>query len=256
VAYTANRRTARVWLGAEDLLPRQFVHYVGAGNEKSQYNASIIVEFRDMERNPAISLADVTVEAPAGFETEQLVIAERPSAEDRKEIGIRPRSVSGAPGETPAPATRREALEAAPDFSLQATDGSTVTLADLRGSIVVLDFWGTWALQSKQSAPEIQALHEKFKDRGVRFVGIAVKERNEEKAAKTFEERGQTYTLVTKGDSAASAYGVSTFPTIVVIGPSGEILNKVQKYVPGESIKLIEGTIERHLSPTAPASGG
>jgi peroxiredoxin len=135
------------------------------------------------------------------------VIAERPSAEDRKEIGIRPRSVSGAPGETPAPATRREALEAAPDFSLQATDGSTVTLADLRGSIVVLDFWGTWALQSKQSAPEIQALHEKFKDRGVRFVGIAVKERNEEKAAKTFEERGQTYTLVTKGDSAASAYG-------------------------------------------------
>lgn len=256
VAYPANRRTARVWLGAEDLLPRRFAHNVGAGNEKSQYNASIIVEFTDMELNPEVTLADVTVAAPAGFETEQLVIAERPTQEERKSIGKRPENVGNADEGAPTREARRPVLEAAPNFSLPSTDGSTVSLGDLRGSIVVLDFWGTWAIQSKQSAPEIQALHEKYKDKGVRFIGLAVKERNEEKAAATFKDRGQTYTLITKGDTAASAYDVSTFPTIVVIGPAGEILNKVQKYVPGESIKLIEGTIEKHLPGGGAASGG
>lgn len=258
VAYSANRRTARVWLGAEDLLPRRFAHNVGAGNEKSQYNASIIVEFTEMELNPKVTLADVTVEAPAGYETEQIVIVERPTKEERKSVGLRPENVANPDGDAPAPVreARRPVLEAAPEFSLAATDGSTVSLADLRGSVVVLDFWGTWAIQSKQSAPEIQALHEKYKDKGVRVIGVAVKERNEEKAAATFKERGQTYTLITKGDSAASAYDVSTFPTIVVIGPAGEILNKVQKYVPGESIKLIEATIEKHLPGGGAASGG
>lgn len=260
VSYTANRRTARIWLGESDLIPRRFTQFAGLQNEQAQFRASMILELTDVEVGQPLAMSDVTVSAPDGFETESFVITERPKPEERARVGSRPGTTVGAnsdSGDAPegTVATQRPAprnvLPAAPDFRMVTTDGSELTLSSMRGSVVVLDFWGTWALGCKQSGPELQGLHERMKDRGVRVIGIASKERNEEKAASTFKERGQAYTLVTQGGAVASAYGVATFPTVVVVGRAGEILLKVEKYVPGESIKQIEATIETHL-----ASGG
>lgn len=257
VLYTLNKRTARIWLGAEDMLPRRFVRYVGVRNEQAEYSAAYVVEFRNVEVEPALTQADVTVATPAGYGAEELSIVERPSPEERQKLGARPENGAGgdkkrAPEssgtEEQARTPARPVFEAAPDFILKGADGSTVSLSSMRGSVVVLDFWGTWSIQSKQSAPELQALFEKYKDRGVRVVGLAVKERTEEKPVTTFKERGQTYTLIPKGDSAAQAYSVSTYPTIVVVGPSGELLLKIEKFVPGESIKKVEEMIEANLA--------
>lgn len=251
-SYTSNRRTSRIWLGADDLLPRRFAHYVGAQNENAQYSAAMIVEFSNMEVEPKLTMSDVTVPAPEGYESEQFAIADRPSPEERAQVRSREDAkVNPSSDAKPGPQTerpvRRDAFTAAPDFTLQTADGGSLSLQSLRGSVVVLDFWGTWALQSKQSAPELQSLHEKFKGQPVRVIGLAVKERSEERPITVFKERGQTYTLVPSGDSAARAYEISTYPTVVVVGPAGELLLKVEKYVPGESINAIEQVVQKNI---------
>jgi cytochrome c biogenesis protein CcmG/thiol:disulfide interchange protein DsbE len=60
----------------------------------------------------------------------------------------------------------------APDFTLNTFDGNAVHLSDLKGKIVVLNFWATWCGPCRAEAPELQALWQKYKDRGVIFVGI------------------------------------------------------------------------------------
>ncbi len=67
----------------------------------------------------------------------------------------------------------------APDFSLTLFDGHqgnvgqpVVRLSDLKGKVVVLNFWASWCIPCAQEAPELQATYEKYKDRDVVFLGV------------------------------------------------------------------------------------
>src|SRR5260221_494161 len=60
----------------------------------------------------------------------------------------------------------------APDFTLTTFDGKTVRLSDLKGKVVVLNFWATWCGPCRAEAPQLQALWQKYKDRGVLFLGV------------------------------------------------------------------------------------
>ncbi len=67
----------------------------------------------------------------------------------------------------------------APDFSLTLFDGHqgnvgqpAVKLSDLKGKVVVLNFWASWCIPCAQEAPELQATYEKYKDRDVVFLGV------------------------------------------------------------------------------------
>lgn len=263
IAYRANKRTARLWISKEDKLPRRFAQYVGLANEGSQFSAAFITEFSNVELNPAITMADVEIAAASGATRESFeintTVGKPQEGEQTKPTLARPRQGQGevttqAPeskGDTKAEPARGPVLEAAPGFALKSADGSTVSLDSLRGNVVVLDFWGTWSLMSKQSGPEVQKLHERFKDRPVRVLGMAVRERSEDKPISYFKDRGFTYTLLLNADSAATQYGVRVYPTFVVVGPSGEILHKIEKYVPEQSMEEIAGVIEKNL-PTAP----
>ena len=48
----------------------------------------------------------------------------------------------------------------APDFSLETTDGKKVTLSELKGDVVLVDFWATWCIPCRVSLPHIQHLSE------------------------------------------------------------------------------------------------
>lgn len=57
--------------------------------------------------------------------------------------------------------------EVAPDFTLTLIDGSRVTAADLKGQVVILNFWATWCAPCRKELPLLDAYYRKFKDKGL-----------------------------------------------------------------------------------------
>ncbi|HEX3684392.1 MAG TPA: redoxin domain-containing protein [Bryobacteraceae bacterium] len=110
----------------------------------------------------------------------------------------------------------------AADFVLRNLDGETMRLSDLRGKIVVLDFWATWCPPCRHELPTINKLAEQLRDKDVVFLGI-----NDEGAAtvKSFNKKHE-YTFTTLEDTNRKvhrAYQASAIPSVFVIGRDGVI---------------------------------
>ncbi|NOU28379.1 MAG: redoxin family protein [Polyangiaceae bacterium] len=100
----------------------------------------------------------------------------------------------------------------------------TVTLSELRGKAVVLDFWATWCGPCKAEAPIMDGIAKRYKDRGVVVVGVNTDD--EEGNAEEFaRQRHLSFPIAFDRDrSAARAYGVSALPTLVVVSRTGKIV--------------------------------
>jgi cytochrome c biogenesis protein CcmG/thiol:disulfide interchange protein DsbE len=59
-----------------------------------------------------------------------------------------------------------------PDFVLQTFDGDVFDIKDLRGQVVVINFWASWCKPCEQEAAELEQAYQKFKDQGVMFLGV------------------------------------------------------------------------------------
>jgi len=134
----------------------------------------------------------------------------------------------------------------APDWSLPTTAGNFLTLSDLRGEIVVLDFWATWCGPCAAVMPALQQIHEEYGERGVTVVGVNTWEDGD--AAAFMREHGYTYEIVTGGDSVAAQYLVSAIPTFYVVGPEGSILGAFRGSDPANE-EALRTLIEENLAP-------
>lgn len=137
----------------------------------------------------------------------------------------------------------------APEVTLTLLDGTTLRLADLRGRVVVLNFWASWCAPCEQELPRFQELSETWSHTGepVQVVGIGVKRDYGEGARALVQRLGLTFPIGrdTAGDNEVlgpiqAAYGVSTLPTTVFIRPDGTIAamhigelteNQIRQYV-------------------------
>ncbi len=66
------------------------------------------------------------------------------------------------------------APELATEFSLELHDGGSVTLAELRGKVVMVDFWSSWCPPCRHEAPVLADVYREYQDRPVEFVGVAI----------------------------------------------------------------------------------
>lgn len=109
----------------------------------------------------------------------------------------------------------------APGFSLTAPDGTRISLADLRGQAVLVNFWGTWCPPCRAEMPAIQAAYERYHDRGFTVLAVNTGEQPELVAsfAKTF---GLTFpTLLDHDGQVVESYRVNGFPTSFFIDQQG-----------------------------------
>jgi cytochrome c biogenesis protein CcmG/thiol:disulfide interchange protein DsbE len=89
--------------------------------------------------------------------------------------------------------TQRSMEEApAPNFTLSLFDGGEITLAELRGRVVVVNFWASWCIPCRKEAPALEKAWREYRDDGVSFIGVNVKDVRS-KALAFIEEFDITY---------------------------------------------------------------
>jgi thiol-disulfide isomerase/thioredoxin/outer membrane lipoprotein-sorting protein len=111
----------------------------------------------------------------------------------------------------------------APSFRGVSLDGKAYSLETLKGKAVLLDFWASWCGPCIRSMPIVEKLHEDYRAQGLVVLAVDVGE-NRETVEKFLKTRTVPYPVI-MGDEAGipAAYGVSAFPTFVMIGPDGKI---------------------------------
>ena len=112
---------------------------------------------------------------------------------------------------------------AAPDFTLQQLDAGTVHLSDLRGRVVIMEFWATWCGPCRFSTPSLDVIYRKFRDRGVTVLLINQGE-DAEKVRRWVEGRFQAPILLDQDRRVAMRYGVQGIPRLFIVDQSGKIL--------------------------------
>lgn len=139
--------------------------------------------------------------------------------------------------------------QAAPEFELETLDGKTLRLSDLRGKIVVVDFWATWCAPCEFQVPALNDFWRTHKASGdVEVLGVSVDFEGPEVVAEWVEEKGVEYTVLLGGEDVARRFGAYGFPTLYVVAPDG--------FVDSEHVGLIdmddlEAAIERQRQPEA-----
>ncbi len=130
----------------------------------------------------------------------------------------------------PAGPAAAETNRPAPEFVLARIDGGTLDLRDLRGKIVLVNFWGTWCAPCIEETPALEAAYTQLKDQGVEFVGINLRHQEEvgekgDAAVRDFVNSfGVTYPVVLDADGEISRqYQISPIPTSYFIDAAGNI---------------------------------
>ena len=113
----------------------------------------------------------------------------------------------------------------APEWSLPAPGGKTISLNALKGKVVLLDFWGTWCVPCLKAMPEIQAIHERFKGKNVEIIGVSVEPEKAADPAAYMKKKNYTYALALDGKMITKEYKVSIYPTIYLIDKNGIIIH-------------------------------
>jgi thiol-disulfide isomerase/thioredoxin len=178
--------TSTWWIDAESYLPRAN-HISVWGPDGSGMDYTVTLTDLDVDVQPESS--QFQLQCPEGYASSEFVGA----------VSV------GSP---------------APLWTLPTPDGGTLSLEDLRGKVVILDFWATWCGPCRQVMPHLQSVHE---NHGDELVVIGVNTWENADPMVFMEENGYTYQVVLEGDEVAQQYFVEGIPTFYVIDQDGVV---------------------------------
>jgi len=108
-----------------------------------------------------------------------------------------------------------------PAFTGRTVDARQLSLTDLRGRVVVVNFWASWCLECRPEMPGLERLHREFASRGLAIIGINARE-DRQAAGRYATELGLTFPVVLDQDGKNNnLYGVIGIPTTFVIARDG-----------------------------------
>ena len=126
-------------------------------------------------------------------------------------------------GDTPAlkPGGERKA---APAFALKDVNGATVTLADFKGQVVLINFWATWCGPCKVEIPWFIEFQQKYKDRDFSVLGISMDEDGWKSVKPYLVEHKLNYRVVIGGETLTDLYGgIDSLPTSFIVDRTGRL---------------------------------
>jgi len=125
----------------------------------------------------------------------------------------------------------------APDFTLKTLDGKQVTLSQLRGKVVLLDFWATWCPPCREEMPALEAAYKKFAGPDLAFVAVDLAE-NDVTVGAFAQQFGITFPIALDGNGQVTdTYNILPLPTSFFIDRSGKVVLKVEQPMTQEAIE-------------------
>lgn len=119
-----------------------------------------------------------------------------------------------------------ENLPLAPEASFQTLDGKPFKISDLRGKVVLLNYWATWCVPCRKEIPLLNELQKEYEAKG--FVIVGVSQDDTAAQIKDFQKDFPIdYTVLTGGAAHANDFGVVSFPTSILIDREGRIHKKI-----------------------------
>lgn len=131
----------------------------------------------------------------------------------------------------------------APDFVIKSLEGKEVSLSDMRGKVVFLNFWATWCGPCRSEVKDIQKLYDSLKHKN--FTVMAVDIREDASTVKRFMKKNSIDFPVYMDQTGeiATRYSVRGIPTTYLINPAGEVVGVAigpREWSSENSIKLME----------------
>jgi peroxiredoxin len=126
-----------------------------------------------------------------------------------------------------AAAARNAVPQAAPDFTVKDIEGKTITLAGLKGKVVLVNFWATWCQPCRAEIPDFVAFYNENKDRGLEIVGLSVDEMTAAKLKPFVKQFKMTYPVALATSKIIRDFDPGdAIPTTIVIDRKGNIRDK------------------------------
>lgn len=112
----------------------------------------------------------------------------------------------------------------APAFTLKSLDGKTLALAELKGKVVVVNFWATWCPPCRAEIPDFVEFYSQNKAKGLEIVGVSVDEMTPQQLRPFVDQNKMSYPIALVTDKILKDYGpIRAIPTTFVIDKKGII---------------------------------
>ncbi len=128
----------------------------------------------------------------------------------------------------------------APDFTLKNRAGGNVRLADLRGDVVMINFWASWCGPCRQEMPLIEDIYNRYKDLGFTVLGVNV-DNDPKLADKLLKDVPVSFPVLLDSENRLSEiYKVDAMPSTVMVDRNGNMRFLHRGYKPGYEAKYEE----------------
>ena len=134
-----------------------------------------------------------------------------------------------------------ENLKPAPDLNMTDLDGNTFKLSDYRGKVVILNFWAVWCPPCQIETPHLVSLYDKYKDKGLVILGIAISSGNDKKIREKAKEWGIHYPVINGDDFPPirrNFWEVRAVPTTYIINQEGKIFKNYVGFSAATPVEL------------------
>ena len=138
------------------------------------------------------------------------------------------------------------AQDQAQDFVMESLAGETVSLAALRGKVVLLDFWASWCRPCRIEAPALAQVYREYQGRGVEFVGMAIWDHPTDVASHIQEFDVPYPNGIDGSGKIAIKYGVAGIPEKFFIDAQGRVVRKFLGPINADNLR---DNLDRLLAP-------
>jgi thiol-disulfide isomerase/thioredoxin len=136
--------------------------------------------------------------------------------------------------------------------------GGSLKLSDLRGQVLVVDFWGTWCAPCRKQAPQLAELNKRYRDQGLTVIGMSLDDQKDDQQLVNdfIKKTGINYTIAYPGRIVSDAFlkgteddtGSPPIPQLFIFSKDGKLVEHLIGEYPDKGLSYLEQVVKQQLA--------